>query len=62
MTDRIGELLLREKLISEEQLQNAVDEQKKSGGRLGYNLTKLGYISENDLTVFLSPSSTAYPP
>ncbi len=54
MTDRIGELLLREKLISEEQLQNAVDEQKKNGGRLGYNLTKLGYISEQDLTVFLS--------
>jgi type IV pilus assembly protein PilB len=54
MTDRIGELLLREKLISEEQLQNAVNEQKKSGGRLGYNLTKLGYISEKDLTVFLS--------
>jgi type IV pilus assembly protein PilB len=54
MTDRIGELLLREKLISPEQLQNAVDEQKKSGGRLGYNLTKLGYISEKDLTVFLS--------
>jgi type IV pilus assembly protein PilB len=54
MTDRIGELLLREKLISAEQLQNAVDEQKKGGGRLGYNLTKLGYISEKDLTVFLS--------
>jgi type IV pilus assembly protein PilB len=54
MTDRIGELLLREKLISEEQLNNAVEEQKKSGGRLGYNLTKLGYIGEKDLTVFLS--------
>ncbi len=54
MTDRIGELLLREKLISPEQLKVAVDEQKKSGGRLGYNLTKLGYITEKDLTAFLS--------
>ncbi|MFQ5735259.1 MAG: type IV-A pilus assembly ATPase PilB [Thermodesulfobacteriota bacterium] len=54
MTDRIGELLLREKLISPEQLKTAIDEQKKSGGRLGYNLTKLGYISEKDLTAFLS--------
>jgi type IV pilus assembly protein PilB len=54
MTDRIGELLLKESLISEEQLQKAVDEQKRGGGRLGFNLTKLGYISEKDLTVFLS--------
>ena len=54
MTDRIGELLLREKLISQEQLKTAINEQKKSGGRLGYNLTKLGYISEKDLTAFLS--------
>ncbi len=54
MTDRIGELLLREKLISPEQLKKAIDEQKKSGGRLGFNLTKLGYITEKDLTAFLS--------
>ncbi len=54
MTDRIGELLLREKLISPEQLKKAIEEQKKSGGRLGYNLTKLGYITEKDLTAFLS--------
>lgn len=54
MTDRIGELLLREKLISAEQLRKAIEEQKKGGGRLGFNLTKLGFISEKDLTVFLS--------
>ncbi|MBI1911332.1 MAG: type IV-A pilus assembly ATPase PilB [Deltaproteobacteria bacterium] len=54
MTDRIGELLLREKLITSDQLKKAIDEQKKSGGRLGYNLTKLGYITEKDLTTFLS--------
>jgi len=54
MTDRIGELLLRERLITPEQLKKAIDEQKKSGGRLGFNLAKLGYITEKDLTSFLS--------
>lgn len=54
MTDRIGELLLREKLITPDQLKNAIEEQKKSGGRLGYNLTRLGFISEKDLISFLS--------
>ncbi|HAO94222.1 MAG: type II secretion system protein GspE [Deltaproteobacteria bacterium GWB2_55_19] len=54
MTDRIGELLLRERLITPEQLKKAIEEQKKSGGRLGFNLTKLGFITEKDLTAFLS--------
>jgi type IV pilus assembly protein PilB len=54
MADRIGELLLRQKLITQEQLKEAVDEQRRGGGRLGYNLTKLGYIKEKDLTTFLS--------
>jgi type IV pilus assembly protein PilB len=54
MTDRIGELLLRERLITTDQLKKAIEEQKKSGGRLGYNLTKLGFITEKDLTGFLS--------
>ena len=54
MTDRIGELLLRERLITTDQLKKAIDEQKKNGGRLGYNLTKLGYITEGDLSGFLS--------
>ncbi len=54
MVERIGELLLKERLITPEQLQRAIEEQKRSGGRLGYNLTKLGYITEQDLTNFLS--------
>jgi type IV pilus assembly protein PilB len=54
MADRIGELLLKEKLITEEQLNGALEEQRTNGGRLGSNLTKLGYISEKDLTTFLS--------
>ncbi|MCK4739303.1 MAG: Flp pilus assembly complex ATPase component TadA [Deltaproteobacteria bacterium] len=54
MADRIGDLLIKESLINPEQLQLAVDGQEKTGGRLGYNLTKLGFITEEDLTVFLS--------
>jgi type IV pilus assembly protein PilB len=53
MAERIGELLLKEKLINHDQLQQAVEEQKKGGGRLGFNLTKLGHISEKELTDFL---------
>ncbi len=51
---RLGELLVRENLISLQQLQKAQEEQKKSGTRIGYSLTKLGIIQEQDLTNFLS--------
>lgn len=51
---RLGELLLREKLITPLQLQKAVEEQRSGGGRLGYQLTKMGFIEENELTAFLS--------
>ena len=51
---RLGELLVRENIISLAQLQKAQDEQRKSGARLGYSLTKLGIIDEEQLTSFLS--------
>ena len=51
---RWGEILVREKLISPQQLQKAIEEQKASGGRLGINLTKLGFLKEEELTNFLS--------
>jgi len=54
MAGRLGELLVRENLISLQQLQRAQDEQKKTGGRIGYHLTKLGFIEESELTNFLS--------
>lgn len=54
MVDRLGELLVREKLITTDQLKKAIEEQRSSGGRLGYNLAKLGYVNEKDLTTFLS--------
>src|SRR3989441_5612106 len=54
MSGRLGELLVRENLISLQELQRAQDEQKKAGGRIGYHLTKLGFIEESELTNFLS--------
>jgi type IV pilus assembly protein PilB len=51
---RLGELLVKEQLITPLQLRKAMDTQRGSGGRLGHELTKLGYIDENELTSFLS--------
>src|SRR5271155_3804284 len=50
----IGELLVRERLISIDQLEHAKREQKNQGGRLGSTLVKLGYVSEGKLTDFLA--------
>jgi type IV pilus assembly protein PilB len=52
--NRLGELLVREKLISLQQLRRAQEEQTRSGKNLGYTLAKLGYISDNEITGFLS--------
>jgi type IV pilus assembly protein PilB len=54
MSGRLGELLVRENLISLQQLQKAQDEQRKTGGRIGSLLVKQGAIAEHDLTNFLS--------
>ncbi len=54
MSARIGDLLVKEGLISQEQLGKALDEQKKTGGRLGSCLVKLGYINDEEVTTFLS--------
>jgi type IV pilus assembly protein PilB len=54
MAGRLGELLVRESVISAGQLRKAQDEQRKSGGRLGSSLVKLGMIEETELTSFLS--------
>src|SRR3954468_9816594 len=52
--ERLGDLLVREKLISREQLDKALQEQKQSGTRVGYNLVKLGFIQETELTKILA--------
>ena len=52
--ERIGELLIREGLITRDALDKALQEQKNTGMRLGYNLVKLGFIDEVDLTRMLA--------
>ncbi|MBI2080228.1 MAG: type IV-A pilus assembly ATPase PilB, partial [candidate division NC10 bacterium] len=51
---RLGDMLVKANLISEEQLKKALAQQESQGGRLGSNLVKLGFISEDDITSFLS--------
>lgn len=52
--NRLGELLVRENLISPLQLAKAMESQRATGSRLGAQLAKLGYVEENELTQFLS--------
>ncbi len=54
MPVRIGELLLKEKRITPAQLQEALNYQKTSGGKLGYNLVKLGFVKDEEITALLS--------
>ena len=54
MDNRLGELLLRNGLITDEHLQEALAAQREQGGRLGTVLTTQGAISEADLVEFLS--------
>jgi type IV pilus assembly protein PilB len=54
MSGRLGELLVRENLVSLQQLQKAQEEQRKTGDRIGSLLIKQGAIAETDLTSFLS--------
>jgi type IV pilus assembly protein PilB len=53
-SERLGDLLLREGLISREQLAKALQEQQQNGTRVGYNLVKLGFIQETELTKALA--------
>ena len=53
-TERLGDLLVREGLITREQLEKALQEQKQNGTRVGYNLVKLGFIAETELTKMLA--------
>jgi type IV pilus assembly protein PilB len=54
MAVRIGELLLKEKRITPDQLQQALAHQKASGGKLGHNLVKLGLVKDEEITALLS--------
>jgi type IV pilus assembly protein PilB len=54
MAVRIGELLLKEKRITPEQLQEALNVQKAKGGKLGSNLVRLGFVADEEITAILS--------
>src|SRR3977135_1073263 len=54
MPVRIGELLLKEKRITAEQLQQALAHQKANGGKLGFNLVKMGFVKDEEITALLS--------
>jgi type IV pilus assembly protein PilB len=54
MPVRIGELLLKEKRITADQLQQALNHQKAQGGKLGFNLVKLGFVKDEEITALLS--------
>jgi type IV pilus assembly protein PilB len=54
MSAKIGEILVRENLISPQNLREALDYQREHGGRLTFNLVKLGIISDDMITAVLS--------
>ncbi len=54
MNDQIGELLVKENLLTADQLRQARDDARTKGSRLGAQITQLGYLDENDLTEFVA--------
>jgi type IV pilus assembly protein PilB len=54
MSAKLGEILVRENLISPQHLREALDYQREHGGRLGYNLVKLGMVTDDMITAVLS--------
>jgi len=52
--DRLGDLLIKEGLITKEQLDKALQEQRANGTRIGYNLVKLGFVQETEITKMLA--------
>src|SRR5881396_2711617 len=51
---RANQILVRENLISPQHLRQALDYQREHGGRLGFNLVKLGLVSDDTITAILS--------
>jgi type IV pilus assembly protein PilB len=54
MSQRLGDLLVKEKIITPEQLEQATKAQKEQNSRLGSALVKLGFLTDEDVTNFLS--------
>ncbi len=54
MATQIGELLIKESLLTQEQLNVALKHQRDNGGRLGSILIQLGFVEDDDITALLS--------
>ncbi len=54
MSGKLGEILLKENLITPDQLKKALEHQKANGGRLGNSLVKLGFLNDDEVTAVLS--------
>jgi type IV pilus assembly protein PilB len=54
MSVRLGEILIKESLITQDQLSKALEFQRSNGGKLGSCLTKMGFITDDDITGVLS--------
>ncbi len=54
MSARLGEILIKESLITADQLKQALEHQKKNGGRLGTTLMKMGFVKDDEITQVLS--------
>ncbi len=54
MSAKLGEILVRESLLTPQQLREALEYQRQHGGRLGFNLVKLGMLSDDVITAVLS--------
>jgi len=54
MSAKLGETLLKDNLITPQQLKEALDYQRVNGGRLASTLVKLGYLSDEEITAVLS--------
>jgi type IV pilus assembly protein PilB len=54
MSARLGDILVKENLITADQLKQALEMQKQKGGRLGTCLVKLGFVTDDEVTAVLS--------
>jgi type IV pilus assembly protein PilB len=54
MSSKLGDLLVKENLISQQQLKEALEHQRVNGGRLGNCLIKLGFVTDDEITAILS--------
>src|SRR5215510_2676027 len=54
MPVKLGELLLKENMVTPQQLQEALTHQKMNGGKLGKAFVSLGYVRDEEITSLLS--------